>query len=121
MRPLMNAIFSSFFKATSFNLAPAGGGFTPTSTTSYQGFAGGGHFSAGQMMTVGERGPELAMFDRPGMIIPHGAAAGGTVQNITIDNRGADFGTMAKTAALIAQLTNSQALERMRDRAERRA
>jgi hypothetical protein len=58
------------------------------------GFAGGGDFMAGQAIRVGEQGPELAVFNRPGTIIPNGASAarGGIVQNIHIDARGADIG-----------------------------
>ena len=85
------------------------------------GFAGGGPFGAGQMIMVGERGPEPVIFDRPGTVIPNGKSLGGVVVNNYIDNRGADFGTMAKTAALIAKLTQEDALGRLADRASRTA
>lgn len=46
--------------------------------------ASGGHRRAGQMLLVGERGPELFMPDRAGTVIPNHAMGGGTtlVQNI---------------------------------------
>lgn len=46
------------------------------------GFANGGNFSAGQPMVVGEEGPEVVRFDRPGTVIPNGAGGGGS--NITV-------------------------------------
>jgi len=98
------------------------GAFTGASALIPQ-FAGGGDFGPGRMITVGERGPELLFTgNQSGTVIPHGAAAGRTVViNNNFDNRGADFGTMAKTAALIARLVNERTLERMADRASRRS
>jgi len=125
VRPLMNAIFGSFFGSTKFNVAPSGGGFNVTSLASggVPAFAGGGNFGPRQMITVGERGPELLFTgNQSGTVLSNAASrglGGGVTQHITIDNRGADFGTMAKTAALIARLVNERTLERMADRASR--
>ena len=78
---------SGFFRSLLGGLV----GFAP-------GFAGGGDFMAGQAIRVGEQGPELAVFNRPGTIIPNGssAARGGIVQNVHIDARGADIGVYHK-------------------------
>jgi hypothetical protein len=51
---------------------------------------GGGEFSAGQPVIVGERGPELAVFSRAGSIIPNDRLGGIVIENI--DARGADGG-----------------------------
>lgn len=55
-------------------------------------FQAGGPFAAGQAMLVGEAGPELAVFGRPGRIVGNrqlalaGAAGGGDTYNITVVN-----------------------------------
>lgn len=54
------------------------------------GLQGGGSFSAGEPILVGERGPELAMFNRAGNIIPNNRLGGIVIENI--DARGADAG-----------------------------
>jgi len=93
VKPLMGSIFGGSFAGRGSGVAPmpvfssmATPGFNP-------GFAAGGHFSAGQMITVGERGPEPVIFDRPGTVIPNGRGIGGGVTNIfNIDARDADLG-----------------------------
>ncbi len=111
-----------------FGALRIGGGVSPINIGAFTGasaiipqFAGGGSFGPRQMLMVGERGPELLFTgNHSGTIVPNGQAAGRSVViNNNFDNRGADFGTMAKTAALIAQLINTRTLERMADRASR--
>lgn len=51
--------------------------------------AHGGRFAAGDLMLVGEEGPELASFGRPGTIIPNDQLGGGlTIGEITINIQG---------------------------------
>ncbi len=81
-----------------------GWGFLGSLLTGLLGFAGGGDFMAGQAIRVGEQGPEVAVFNQPGTIIPHGAlagAGGGVVQNLYIDARGAELGTVARLNAMM--------------------
>ncbi|MHC1739724.1 MAG: hypothetical protein AB9897_01290 [Anaerolineaceae bacterium] len=60
---------------------------------SYSYRALGGLFGAGQVMMVGEKGPEPVAFDRPGQVFPYGSLGG----NITINVSGAgDPKTVAK-------------------------
>ena len=46
----------------------------------------GGSFDAGQVMMVGEKGPEPVVFNQPGTVIPNGARMGG---DVTININGA--------------------------------
>jgi SLT domain-containing protein len=48
-----------------------------------RGYANGGRFSAGQLMRVGELGPELVAFGAFGTVIPNRAMSGG---NTTVNN-----------------------------------
>lgn len=59
------------------NAANMAGGFAAP-------YAEGGHASAGQLMLVGEEGPELWVPDRGGTVIPNNAISGGGDLNIAI-------------------------------------
>ncbi len=92
------------------------------------GFAGGGDFMAGQAIRVGEQGPEVAVFNRPGTIIAHGAlaAAGGgvTVNNYYIDARASDLGAEHRVRRGLAAMERravAAALATQRERSRRTA
>jgi len=109
-------------KAVFSNLFAAEGAIIP-------GRASGGPVMGNGPFIVGERGPELFMPPGPGMIIPNhalpdfraGGMGGGIVQNIAIDNRGADAGTVLKTTQLVNRLAFREFAAMMADRQLRTA
>lgn len=123
IKPLMNAIFK---------LGGGGGGIgmlpisPPSGMSSLMtltpGRALGGPVFMGQPVMVGERGPELFLPSSNGQIIPNGQVAGArggvTIHN-EIDARGADFGTVMKISAVVAQTLNARAIAAMLDRQSR--
>lgn len=86
-------------------------------------FAHGGPVWPGQSFLVGERGPELFSPKFHGDIIPNHAlrAGGGVVNHFNIDNRGADLGTTAKTAAMLDRWALKHFAQLMHDRQTRTA
>lgn len=46
------------------------GGFAAGFSFGFKGFQHGGRFERGRLALVGERGPELVAFDRPGQVVP---------------------------------------------------
>lgn len=75
--------------------------------------ASGGSLAAGQLALVGEVGPELFVPDQAGAIVPHsqiGSFAGGTVVNLSIDNRGADLAAVQRLEQQLPRLKNEAAM-----------
>ena len=68
--------------------------------------AEGGHFSAGDRVMVGERGPELFVPDVSGTVVPNKAlGGGGPVFNV--DMRGASVDAVARLERLVMQVNGS--------------
>jgi hypothetical protein len=98
-----------------FGGAAAGGSTGGGSLGGIPKAAGGGHFSAGQPVIVGEKGPELFIPGASGNIIPNGEGMGRSVNaTYNIDARGATM-ELVKALPAILQENNRRMMEALRD------
>lgn len=110
----LGSLFSAWSPGWSTSGASQGSGLGSVFSGLFR--AGGGDVRAGQMMAVGERGPELFVPEVPGNIVRNGARASATVPGgarpggggtYYIDARGADEAGMARLEATIRALDGS--------------
>jgi len=120
LKPLMGSLFGFGGGGGGVNLGSVGG-LPIASIAGVGSFAGGGDFGPRQMITVGERGPELLFTgNQSGTVIPNGKSAGGGVtQNIVINAPGAELGTVARLNALMMRQAFRQWTTSMAERARR--